>query len=455
MASFEVVNPLGRWHRRGSDGTLRSRTGSFERAVSEKVQRFYQRSTRLRRLVGIVGYHHGSHGIYRATVAGNYWFCLYDVLEAKGLEVCLVNARHMKNVSGRKSDVSDSHGVARRWLLRLHTYGLLSASFIPDQQIRELRCYVRQRDKLEKQKAKDLQMMGSSLTNMNIKLQQVVSDIEGETAMRILRAIASGVADAQQLASHRHSKMKASQEELAQSLTGNFQSEHLFCLRQALASYDGAAIRFHRQQMSECETEIERLLAIMQAGGHPGELPEDFQSKPKSRKTRKNQYRFELAGYLQACLGVDATRIDGLDENTVLEVIAETGTDLSKWKTAKHFTSWLRLAPNPAVSAGKVLYHKGHKTSSRAARAFRLAARSLHSHKGYLGQLYRRLCLRKGPSTAIKAVARKLAVIFYTMITEQQPYQPRAVLDQIAENQRQLKKLKRQAQQKGYKLVPA
>lgn len=445
MASFEVVNPLAA----GID------VGAMEHYVAVPAHLSEQS---VRKFSGFTSDLHAlgdwlvSLGI--TTVAmestGNYWFCLYDVLEAKGLEVCLVNARHMKNVSGRKSDVSDS-----QWLLRLHTYGLLSASFIPDQQIRELRCYVRQRDKLEKQKAKDLQMMGSSLTNMNIKLQQVVSDIEGETAMRIIRAIASGVADAQQLASHRHSKMKASQEELAQSLTGNFQSEHLFCLQQALASYDGAAIRFHRQQMSECETQIERLLAIMQTGGHPGELPEDFQSKPKSRKTRKNQYRFELASYLQACLGVDATRIDGLDENTVLEVIAETGTDLSKWKTAKHFTSWLRLAPNPAVSAGKVLYHKGHKTSSRAARAFRLAARSLHSHKGYLGQLYRRLCLRKGPSTAIKAVARKLAVIFYTMITEQQPYQPRAVLDQIAENQRQLKKLKRQAQQKGYKLVPA
>ena len=135
--------------------------------------------------------------------------------------------------------------------------------------------------------------------------------------------------------------------------------------------------------------------------------------------------------------------------------MAETGTDLSKWKTAKHFTSWLRLAPNPAVSAGKVLYHKGHKTSSRAAKAFRLAARSLHSHKGYLGQLYRRLCLRKGPSTAIKAIARKLAVIFYTMVTQQQDYRPQSIEAQMAENQRQLKKLTHQAQRRGYKLVPA
>ena len=370
---------------------------------------------------------------------GNYWFCLYDVLEAKGLEVYLVNARHLKNVSGRKSDVSDC-----QWLQRLHSYGLLSASFIPDQQIRELRCYVRQRDRLEKEKAKDLQMLGSSLTNMNVKLQQVVSDLEGETAMRIIRAIAAGVVDVEQLSQYRHAKMKASEQELKRSLTGNYKAEHLFCLRQVLASYD-----FHCQQMRQCETQIEQLLASMQ-----GIPEEDFQSKPKSRKTRKNQYRFELSSYLLACLGVDATRIDGLDENTILEVIAETGIDLTKWKTAKHFTSWLRLAPNPAVSAGKVLYHKVSKTSSRAARAFRLAARSLHAHKGYLGQLYRRLCLRKGPSTAIKAVARKLAVIFYTMITRQQDYRPQSAEAQIAENQRQFKRLSRQAQHRGYKLVP-
>ena len=157
-------------------------------------------------------------------MAGNYWFCLYDVLEAKGIEVCLVNARHMKNVSGRKSDVSDS-----QWLLRLHTYGLLSASFIPSQQIRELRCYVRQRDKLEKEKAKDLQMMGSSLTNMNIKLQQVVSDIEGETAMRIIRAIASGVTDAPavSLASARQDESQPGRTS-SNPLTGNYQSENIY-----------------------------------------------------------------------------------------------------------------------------------------------------------------------------------------------------------------------------------
>lgn len=373
---------------------------------------------------------------------GNYWFCLYDVLEAKGIEVCLVNARHMKNVSGRKSDVSDS-----QWLQRLHTYGLLAASFIPVQQIRQLRCYVRQRDKLEKEKARDLQMMGSSMTNMNIKLQQVVSDIEGETAMRIIRAIASGVTDAQLLASYRHKQMKASVEEIEESLSGNYQPEHLFCLQQALESYD-----FHRQQMGYCEIEIERMLATMQQDVQLN--PEDFQRKLKSRKTRKNQYGFDLKTYLQSCLGVDLTQIDGLDENTVLEIIAETGTDLGKWKTAKHFTSWLRLAPNPAVSAGKVLYHKVNKTSSRATKAFRLAARSLHAHKGYLGNLYRKLNLRKGPSTAIKAVARKLAVIFYQMVTEKQPYCPRTIVEQIAESKKQLKKLRNQAKRRGFQLVP-
>jgi transposase len=336
---------------------------------------------------------------------GNYWIPLYDVLQSKGLEVYLVNARHVKNVSGRKTDISDC-----QWLQKLHTFGLLSASFIPEEQIRKLRSYVRQRNNIEVEKAKDLQHIQRSLTNMNVKLQHLVSDIEGVTAMKIIQDIASGVTDAKILAGHRTAAMKASKEEIEKSLEGNYSEEHLFTMIQALESY-----YFHLKQMKHCDEKIEFLLSMM-SSSHENNTT--FETRTKKRKSRKNQYQFDLKSYLIELLGVNLTEIDGIDESTVLEVISETGTDLSKWRTAKHFTSWLKLCPNPAISGGKVLGNKGSKTSSRAAKAFRLAARSLHSSKSYLGALYRRLSHRKGPSTAIKAVARKLAVIFYKMVTE-------------------------------------
>lgn len=339
---------------------------------------------------------------------GNYWIPLYDILQKKGLEVYLVNARHVKNVSGRKTDVSDC-----QWLQKLHTFGLLAASFIPEEKIRQLRSYVRQRNNIEIEKAKDLQHIQRSLTNMNIKLQHLVSDIEGITAMRIVLDIASGTSDPKILAGHKAVGMKASISEIEKSLEGNYSEEHLFTLNQALESY-----HFHKKQMSDCDTKIEALLSEMATGKPALEL----NTRTKSRKTRKNQYKFDLKSYLNEILSVDLTSIEGIDENTVLEVISETGTDLSKWRTAKHFTSWLRLSPNPAISGGKVLGNKGSKTASRASKAFRLAARSLHSSKSYLGETYRRISHRKGSATAIKAVARKLAVIFYKMVTQQEEY---------------------------------
>lgn len=374
---------------------------------------------------------------------GNYWLSLYEVLEARGLEVCLVNARHMRNVSGRKSDVQDC-----QWLQQLHTFGLLRASFIPDEAVRRLRCYVRQRNAVEQQKGRDLQLLQGSLTDMNLKFHHLVSDLEGVAAMRIVEEIAAGVTDARQLARHRNKAMKATEEELVRALEGHYTAEHLFTLNQALSSY-----RFHVGQMGECDEQIERLLAAM--SGTEQQQGEGFCSRGKASKARKNQYRFDLRSYLLELLGVDLTKVDGLDENTVLEVLAETGTDLGKWGTAKHFTSWLGLCPNPAKSGGKVLGHKakGGRSSCRAAKAFLLAARSLHASGHYLGGLYRRISHRKGPKAAIKAVARKLAVIFYTMVRRKAEY-VRADVGEHEERIRakMVKNLKRKARALGLEL---
>ncbi|CAN5891593.1 IS110 family transposase [soil metagenome] len=374
---------------------------------------------------------------------GNYWLSLYEVLEARGLEVCLVNARHMKNVSGRKSDVQDC-----QWLQQLHTFGLLKACFIPGETVRRLRCYVRQRNAVEQQKGRDLQHLQRSLTDMNLKLHHLVSDLEGVAAMRIVEEIAAGVTDARQLARHRNKAMKATEEELVRSLEGNYTAEHLFTLNQALSSY-----RFHVGQMRECDEQIERLLSAM--SGTEQQQGEEFCSRGKARKARKNQYRFDLRSYLLELLGVDLTQVEGLEENTVLEVIAETGTDLGKWATAKHLASWLGLCPNPAKSGGKVLGHKqrGGRSSSRAAKAFRLAARSLHASGHYLGGLYRRVSHKKGPKAAIKAVARKLAVIFYTMVRNKADYVPLEAKEYEERTKaRIIKNLRRKAQALGLEL---
>jgi transposase len=373
---------------------------------------------------------------------GNYWLSLYEVLEARGMSVCLVNARHLKNVSGRKTDVSDC-----QWLQQLHSYGLLAPSFIPDELTRQLRSYVRQRQALEKEKARDLQHLHRSLTNMNLKLQHLISDIEGVAGMQVIAAIAGGETNAQELARFHNKAMKASPADFVSGLQGNYRAEHVFCLQQALESY-----RFHVKQMRDCEAKIEQLLAAMGPGVETVD-PADFVGRTKSRKVRKNQYSFELSSYLKQLLGVDLTQVAGMGEDTVLEVLAETGTDLSKWPSAKHFTSWLKLCPNPAKSGGKVLGHKSTKTSSRAAQAFRLAARSLHSSQHYLGVLYRRISHKKGAATAIKAVARKLAVIFYQMVRNKTPYTPgQHVQQQEKMKDRMIKNLKKKARALGLEL---
>ena len=342
---------------------------------------------------------------------GIYWVNLYDTLESRGFKVCLANARYVRNVPGRKSDVSDSQWIQLGGTPQLHSYGLLSGSFIAEGKIRELRAYVRQRENLEKQKGIQVALMGKALQLLNIKLHQIASATEIQTSMNIIRSIVAGERNPKELAKFRHPQMKASEEDFEKGLQGNWRAEHLFSLKQALTMYD-----FIKDQMLECEKEIEKTLGEIN-GGEGDEL------RVKTTKPKQNEYAFDAKSYLKEIAGVDLTKIRGLDEKTILTILSETGTDLSKWETASDFTSWLGLSPKPKITGEKIVGHFKLSVANRANQAFRMAAWALNSSKCYLGSFYRKLSSRKGSFVAIKATARKVAVIFWNMMTKKTEFE--------------------------------
>ncbi|MCU0444069.1 MAG: IS110 family transposase [Microscillaceae bacterium] len=276
---------------------------------------------------------------------GIYWLNAFEVLEARGFKVFLVNARYPKNVSGRKRDVSDS-----RWLQQLHSYGLLPASFIPEGAVRELRAYVSQRGALVVQKAQDLQRIGKALQLMNIKIQNKIARLDSKVGMQIVRAIAEGEQKVEVLAKFHTSTLKVSLADFQAALQGNYRAEHLFVLKQALAAFD-----FAKGQILECEQAIEQILQKWQTGEVVS--PKDFVSQAKTTQVRQNDYSFEVGGYLQAITSVDLLAIKGLSESSLLTILSETGLDMSRWENAKHFTSWLGLSPKPQKSGDKVIGH--------------------------------------------------------------------------------------------------
>jgi len=365
---------------------------------------------------------------------GIYWVNLYDVLEARGLKICLANARYVRNVPGRKSDVSDSV-----WIQQLHSFGLLSGSFIAEGKIRELRAYVRQRETLEKQKGTQVSLMGKSLQLLNVKLHQVASGLELQVSMNIIRSIVAGERDVKKLSAFRHPQMKASKEDMERSLQGNWRKEHLFSLQQALVFYD-----FIKEQMMLCEREIEETLQAINGTDDEG-------SKIKKTAVRQNEYAFDVKSYLLEAVGTDLTAIKGLDEKTILTILAETGTDLGRWFSAGHFCSWLGLAPKQKISGEKILGHFKQSVANRANQAFRLAAWSLHSSKCYLGEFYRKLVFRKGSNIAIKATARKLAVIFWNMVTKKTSFVPHSKKEYEDKfRERRIRKLHKEATKMGF-----
>jgi len=372
---------------------------------------------------------------------GVYWIPLYEILEERGFQVCLVNARHLKNVSGRKTDVLDC-----QWIQQLHTYGLLSASFRPSEQVVAIRSLVRHREMLVQYRSAHIQHMQKALTQMNLRLTNVLSDITGVTGLKIIRAIVAGEHNPKVLAGSREPGCKKSEAEITKSLEGHYRREHLFALKQALELYD-----FYDQQLQACDTELEAMYQQFDPPEDPGTPP----PTPRQTKRRKNQAHFDLASALYRMSGVDLTQINGLDAMTAQKVLSEVGSDMSKWPTAKHFASWLHLCPNTKITGGKVIQTGVQPTQNRVSTALRIAAASLHHSDSALGAYFRRMRARQGAPSAITSTAHKLARIIYFMLKERKSYQDIGAdyYDQQYRT-RIIRNLNRQATKFGFRLEP-
>lgn len=371
---------------------------------------------------------------------GVYWVAAYEVLESRGLEVILANAREARAVPGRKSDVNDA-----QWLQRLHACGLLRASFRPGRDIAELRAYLRAREKHTDYAAAHIQHMQKALTFMNIQLHHVLATITGVTGMRIIRAIVAGERDPDVLAAMRDVRCKESVETIRDAMVGNYQPEHVFALKQALALYD-----FYQHCIDECDAEIERTVARLNVAQPVPELP---LPKAKHRSKLPSDPNFDVRTAMYQLAGTDLTQIHGIGPFLALRLIGECGTDLSKWRTAKHFTSWLTLAPGCKISGGKVLSAHTRKTSNRITVLLRLAAVTVGRSNTALGAFYRRLAGRIGNAKAVTATARKIAVLFYNAMRYGLDYRdPGADHYEQQYRERVIKQLHRRAAQFGYLL---
>lgn len=338
---------------------------------------------------------------------GVYWIPLYELLESRGFEVKLVDARHVKNVSGRKTDVLDC-----QWLQQLHTYGLLSGAFRPNEKVCALRAYLRQRGMLIQQAASHIQHMQKALNQMNVQLHNVLSDITGETGMKIIRAIVAGERDFKLLAKYRDKRCKNSLETIEKSLEGNYRDEHIFSLIQALELYDT-----YQTKIIECDHKIENQLSTFDScfENKKSEFKANI-PKRKNRSNCKNKLSFDVTSHLIRITGVDLTAIPGIEASSALKVVSEVGLDLTRWKSSKQFASWLGLCPGNKVSGGKRLGGKSKHTASYTASTLRIAACTLHRSQTALGAFFRRMKNRLGAPKATTAAAHKLAVIIYEMI---------------------------------------
>jgi transposase len=370
---------------------------------------------------------------------GSYWMAFYQILEGYGMKITLVNPRHFKNVDAHKTDVKDS-----QWLHQLHAHGLLRSSHIPQEVYRELRSYLHERNLLQKQKSDTLNRIQRVLTEMNIKVQHLISDIEGVAGMKLLRGIAHGISDPHELLVLIDRKLKATREDLLKSLNGHYRPQLVKILQRQLVAYD-----FFREQMKDYELLIEEVLTKMLPVNEQGKKPE---IEKKKALIRKNQYSINVKDHLKHIIGVDLTEVDGLDEINVLEIISVTGLDMSKWKSSDHFTSWLNLSPRPKISGGKIIGYDKRTTNNKATQAFRMAAQTMWQNKGTLGQMYRRISHR-GTNKAIKAVARRLAVIFYVMVKNKVAFdKDKLKTDTARQEAKKIASLKKEAAKYGFVL---
>jgi transposase len=373
---------------------------------------------------------------------GVYWIPLYEILEARGFAVVLVNARHVKNVPGRKSDVTDCE-----WLRELHSVGLLRGSFRPTAAITVLRAYLRHRETLVESAAAHIQRRQKALGQMNLQLHLVISDITGGTGLRILRAIVAGHTNPQDLAQHRDRRCHASEAEIAAALTGHYRPEHLFALKQNLELFDT-----YQHQLAACDAAIEGHLQTLatKAAAAADPLP----APRSSAKPRRNEPRFDIRSPLQQLTGVDLTQLDAIGPYSALRLLAEIGIDMSRWPTEKHFTSWLTLAPKNKISGGRLLSSQTQPSANRAAAVLRLAAMSLGRTETALGAFYRRLAYRVGKAKAITATARKLAILVYRTLKDRLVYHdPGAAAYDAHHRTRVLRRLRQRAATLGFALV--
>lgn len=374
---------------------------------------------------------------------GVYWIPIYEILEARGFEVVLVNARHLKNVPGRKSDVSDCE-----WIRELHSVGLLRGSFRPPDAIVALRAYLRHRQTVIESAGTYIQRMQKALVQMNLQLPLVVSDITGVTGLRIVRDLVAGCRDPEQLAEHRDHRCRASKAEIIAALTGNYRPEHLFVLQQNLDLFDAC-----QTQLVACDRAIEAHVQTLTA--HRPSPTTPLPDPRVTKKPRDNEPRFEIRTPLhQLTGGVDLTQIDGIAPYTALKLVSEIGTDMSRWATEKHFTSWLTLAPKNNISGGRLLSSRTQPSANRAAAILRMTAMSLGRTQTALGAFYRRLAARIGKPQAITATARKLATLVYRALKGDLAYRdPGAVAYDLQQRTRVLRRLRQRAATLGFELV--
>lgn len=361
---------------------------------------------------------------------GVYWIPSYDLLAEAGLEVFLVNPRTIKAINRKKTDVEDC-----QWIQQLHSYGLLKGSFRPGDDGVTFRGYVRQRQRLTQDSSIQIQLMHKSLAQMNVQLNQVLSDIAGTTGLDIIRAIVAGERDPQKLAKLRHVNCRRKEADIAKALEGNYRSELVFALKQALEAYE-----FFQKQIALCDQKIKEF------------LKDDNDNTPGSSDGLEDHEK--MAAELERILDVDLTKIPGLETRLLLQIIAEIGTDMGKWQSKKHFTAWLGLCPNNKISGGKILDSRTSRITNKAAQAFRMAANTLYRSKSFVGAYLRRMRSRIGTAKAITATAHKLARILYIMISEKKQfveYGQDAYERQYKE--RALAKVKRKAAEFGYELV--
>jgi transposase len=374
---------------------------------------------------------------------GVYWIPLYDQLEKAGLDVYLVDARKTKNVSGRKSDVQDC-----QWIQQLHTYGLLSKAFVPDEQTRNLRSLERHRDMLINYRSSHIQHIQKVLTEMNVKLTNVLSDITGKSGMAIIRDIIAGERNPKQLARHRDYRCRKSEKEVALSLEGDFNPQKIFVLKQAVELYD-----CYTQKMVDLDVELEKLFKTFARKVDVNSKPLK-KLAPSLQNKNKNAPHYDLRSQLYQIAGVDLTQVDGFNVLVLQRIISEVGLDMSKWPTMKNFTSWLALSPNNRITGGKIISSVTAKTKSRANNAFRMAAMGVTRSNSPIGRFYRKMRARDGAQSAITATAHKLARIFYVMVSKQVEYSEEiANGDEEKNKKRMIVNLKRRAKELGYQLV--